>query len=388
MKNNKFDVTLSVWNEFHSIEQCMGFARAGLRTYWIGNRQRPQCVSGGHRDYHSVAWLYAARYLHREFCRQVSMTAFDLFAGAHPIPSPVLWAFSPMNTRLIKKAKRQSKVVVLDVAIGHQRLYQKIMSEENRKLGLPFSSRLVESWVRKYEWEYAHADWICAGSRFVKKTLVDRGIPSGRIIVNHYGVDGARWRSAYEHRKASGDKMIFIYLAAITPRKGIHYLVDAWREAQLKDAELIIAGGSRDSIEQLCGALPKSITTPGRLTHDQLADLYTRADVYVLPSLLEGLARSGLEAMSAGLPLLITEETGLTDFVEHGKEGWVVPSRNVEALTAQLRWCYDHPSDVRAAGQCAFAVGQQLTFESYGDRCAEIVKTLIRGEDLQRFITD
>lgn len=379
--NFEFDVVLSVWNQFYSPEQFLGFARAGLRSFWIGNRRRPKDATAGARDYFSVAWLYAARYLPSEFCRQASMWSFDLFSGLHSIKAPLLWAFAPMNTRLIGKANRQSMPVVLDVAIGHQRLYKQIMATENRKLGLPFSEGLVESWVRKYEWEYAHANWICAGSQYVKKTLVERGIPPDIILVNHYGVDAGRWSIAHERRMSSRDRMVFVYVAGVTPRKGIHYLVDAWRNARLPDADLVLAGGTRASIESLCGSLPANIITPGRLNHEQMVDLYGRSDVYVLPSLLEGLARSGIEAMSAGLPLLITEETGLTDFAENGKEAWVVPSRNIEALSAQLKWCYDHPSEVRAAGDRAYCIGRKQTFESYGDRCAAIVKSINSGQN-------
>lgn len=377
----KYDVTLSVWNRFHSDEICDGLHRSGLKVYWIGNRSRPTNITSGHRDLFSVAWLYANRFLPSEICRQVSMTAFDWFAGLHPLNSSLLWAFAPMNTRLIAKANQQKIPVVLDVAIGHQRYYLKVMEEESRRLHLPFPKKLIEYWVRKYEWEYGHADWLSVGSNYVKKSLIKHGIQDDKILVNPYGIDSSRWRVCHEHRVLSENRMKFVYVAGISPRKGIHFLVEAWKKAKLKNSELVIVGGCRESIVKLCGMLPESISTPGRFTHDQLQELYKTADVYVLPSLLEGLARSGIEAMAAGLPLIITEETGLTDFVDPGKQGWVVPAKNVEALTDQLRWCHKHPEKVKEAGDAAFTIGQRQRFEDYGERCARICKAIMNDQD-------
>jgi len=386
----RYDVTLSVWNKFFAPEQLAGFHRAGLKTFYIGNRRPTPGYTKAHRDYLSCAWLYATRWINAEFCRQASMWCFDAFAGLHRLDSKVLWAFCPMNTRLIKQAKRKNIPVVLDIAIGHQRLYQQIMREENKKQGLPFNEKLIEYWVRKYEWEYQNADWLTVGSGFVKKTLAERGIPEERIIVNNYGVDGAHWGACHAKRKELQTQtgnlpakrpMRFAYIAGITSRKGLHYLVEAWRKAEMKNAELVIGGGSREAVVKLCGALPESVISAGKLTHGQLRELYSTVDVYVLPSMLEGLARSGVEAMAAGLPLLVTEESGLTDFCQHGKQGWVVPSRDVDALVERLRWCEEHPEDVARAGDEAFEIGKRQTFEAYGDRCAKIVIALRDGKD-------
>lgn len=132
---------------------------------------------------------------------------------------------------------------------------------------------------------------------------------------------------------------------------------------------------------RVCGGLPSHVRFFGRVNHDKLAELYSKASVYVLPSLLEGLARSGLEAMSAGLPIIATKATGLTDFITDGIEGWIVPARDVDAIANRLRWCVEHPEAVREAGEAAFQRMQGNDFNSYGDRCAAFAKAVLDGRN-------
>ena len=127
----------------------------------------------------------------------------------------------------------------------------------------------------------------------------------------------------------------------------------------------------------ICSGLPDNVRFFGRVEHDRLVALYSKASVYVLPSLLEGLARTGLEAMAAGLPVIVTRETGLTDFVSDGINGWIVPSRDSDALATRFRWCIDHPTSVYEAGEAAFRRMSGCDLDSYGNRCSEIARAII-----------
>lgn len=374
------DITLSVWNKFHSEEIVEGLVQAGLSVCWYGTSKKPRLIKQGARDYFSGGLLFPLSWFKHEVFRQWSMSAFDFFAGLHTLNSKLLWAFAPMNTRLIKQAIKKQIPVVLDVAIGHQREYQRIFLEEARVKPSGFHKRLIESWVKKYEWEYEHATWICAGSTYVRDTLVHHGVDAGKILVNHYGVDGTRWHASYQNRKPTGT-MVFAYVAGITPRKGIHYLIDAWRRILPDNGELWIAGGSLEKVVEVCGELPPSVKVWGRLSHSQMQEFYSSVNVYVLPTLLEGLARSGIEAMSAGLPLVTTVESGLTDIMVDGETGWVVQVKDVDSLCKRISWCLNHPEEVSRAGERALAAARSMTFEVYGQRCAAIARKILADEN-------
>src|SRR6202030_2558360 len=78
------------------------------------------------------------------------------------------------------------------------------------------------------------------------------------------------------------------------------------------------------SVVQLVGAVPRS----------EILAHYAWADVFLLPSICEGSATATYEALAAGLPVVCTPNTG--SVVRHGREGFVVPVRDVEALVAAL----------------------------------------------------
>jgi glycosyltransferase involved in cell wall biosynthesis len=75
------------------------------------------------------------------------------------------------------------------------------------------------------------------------------------------------------------------------------------------------------------------------LPHSQLAERLRSADIFILPSLEEGLVRTALEAMACGLPVVLTPHTGANDLVEPGVNGEVVPIRDPQAIAdAVLKW--------------------------------------------------
>src|SRR5436309_15509081 len=83
--------------------------------------------------------------------------------------------------------------------------------------------------------------------------------------------------------------------------------------------------------------LPIDWTPP--LPHAQLAERLRSADVFVLPSLEEGLVRTALEAMACGLQVVLTPNTGANDFVLPGINGQVVPIRDGKAITEAILKC-------------------------------------------------
>ena len=381
-RGESYDVLLSVWNVFHSREQRQAFIRNGLSVHWVGNHYPPQKGEVTKRSFGWIPFLVfmSAFFLKmRTFGVYGSMWLFNLYSGSRRLNAKLVWAYVELNPWLLKRAKKRGIPIVLDNPIAHMDDYY-ALKPEFEACGIPWPDWWIRRWVAAAKREYALADWFNVGSSFVKKSLVARGIPPNRVFVIPYGVDAARWRTCHDSR-APQTPFAFVYTASVDPRKGIQYLLRAWKSADLYDAELWICGGTESSMDwnRVCGALPAHVRFFGRVKHEKLEEFYAKASVYVLPSLLEGLARSGLEAMSAGLPVIVTRETGLTDFVTDGVEGWIVPARDADALADRLRWCVAHPDDVREAGEEAFRRMQGRDFSNYGDRCAACAKAIIEG---------
>jgi glycosyltransferase involved in cell wall biosynthesis len=156
-----------------------------------------------------------------------------------------------------------------------------------------------------------------------------------------YPVDLSCFTPATEVRPKARPLTI-ISTGAVSLRKGAPYLLEAFRIVHRKhpSARLLLTALVQDSaapIVRKYADLPID-WSPG-LPHRQLAERLRSADIFVLPSLEEGLVRTALEAMACGLPVVLTPNSGANDFVTSGQSGEVVPIRDAAAIAeAIFKW--------------------------------------------------
>jgi glycosyltransferase involved in cell wall biosynthesis len=209
----------------------------------------------------------------------------------------------------------------------------------------------------------------------VETTFLDAGASADKLIVNPFGVDTSFW--AVNRGAPISRPFRVIYAASLILRKGIAYLLEAWKQAELRDAQLLLAGSIGDEARPFLKALPDNVVLLGFMEHGRLRETYGDCDLYVLPSLEEGMARSALEAMAAGLPLVVTRETGMTDIMMDGEDGFVVPAMDVDALVHVLRSAADDRGRLPAMGRSAQIRVSRFSWKAYGQRCGDVLKGLI-----------
>ena len=142
----------------------------------------------------------------------------------------------------------------------------------------------------------------------------------------------------------------FLFLGRLVPEKGIHYLLEAYREVNT-GKKLVIAGGVSDSGEYADELLAQTkgddrVVFTGFVQGQCLAELYSNAYLYVLPSDVEGMPLSLLEAMSYGNCCVVSDIPECTEVVED--KTVVFPRGNVAALTAALQNLCNSPARVDA----------------------------------------
>jgi colanic acid/amylovoran biosynthesis glycosyltransferase len=106
------------------------------------------------------------------------------------------------------------------------------------------------------------------------------------------------------------------------------------------------AGPDRARIEAeiaACG-LAHAVTLTGALTQDQVRERFAQADIFVLPSLAEGIPVVLMEAMSCGVPCVSTPVNGIPELVLHGQTGLLATPGDVASLAARLRQLIDQPA--------------------------------------------
>lgn len=192
-----------------------------------------------------------------------------------------------------------------------------------------------------------HADQIIVLSRGVQQYFMDTYgretvfIPNGvnrpekveaKLITEQYGLK-------------TNDYVL--YLGRIVPEKGLRYLIHAWNRIHT-DKKLVIAGGSSDTdafLEELRKEAGDNVIFTGFIQGRMLAELYSNAYIYTLPSDLEGMPLSLLEAMSFGNCCLTSDITECTDVVGDHAESF--RKSDVDDLSFHLQKLLDNPDLVK-----------------------------------------
>jgi glycosyltransferase involved in cell wall biosynthesis len=169
-------------------------------------------------------------------------------------------------------------------------------------------------------------------------------------------------------------------LARLEPEKGIAVLLEA--AALLPDLDVVIAGTG-----SIHGALAASAARLGVTDRVHFlghrtdpAALLARADLFVLPSLVEGFPLSVLEAMAAGVPVVATDIGGTREAVAHEQTGLLVPARDPVALAAAMRRVMDQPEE--AAGRASLArdrVRSEFSAAAVAGRVMNVYESVLRS---------
>lgn len=186
---------------------------------------------------------------------------------------------------------------------------------------------------------------VVANSQGLKE-LAQKSSPKQPIDIIYNGVDTDEFRPAnFEDRVSiikSDSPFKILCISRLTPRKGINYLLDAFKKVRAKYPKVkLIIGGEGDAEEALKEQAEKlgiknQVNFLGRIPHEKVSHIYASADVFVLPSLNEGMSNTILEAIASGLPIIATDTGGTRELVEDGKNGFVIPLRSSEVIAEKL----------------------------------------------------
>jgi starch synthase len=232
--------------------------------------------------------------------------------------------------------RRKGGINIVDVLNSHVLVQEEIMAEEHKRLGLPwrpFHSREVKRRVAEIE----EADYVMLPSKFVARSFISRGIPSKRLLHVPYPLQKIAGASASKSNHSKDDDIFrVLYVGTISVRKGLRYLIEAFRHLKHPKKELWIVGpvASPSGLENM--SMPEGVKFFGPLKGDALQEVYMRATVFCLPSIEDGFGLVLNEALSYGLPVIATENTGIEDLLVDGKGGMIVPIRDSKAISDYL----------------------------------------------------
>lgn len=276
----------------------------------------------------------------------------------------------------ILKAKQAGMKVIVDHSIAHPAYMDKYLAKEynrnHEKFNLGMSSPLFQYTIKDAEM----ADCLLVNSNFVKNTFVEFGYSEKKIRIAYLGVrnDFIGLKTSYNYV----GKVQLLFTGGFGFRKGGEYLLQALQilEKEKFPFEMKIVGDYTEAKSLLRKYPVKSIQLVGFVPQDDLKDFLKLADIYVFPSLCEGCASSGMEALAAGLPIIATEESGFP--IVHDKDGIIIPSKNTQSIADAIKLLANDEEKRTSLGKNAVhKIQQNYTWEQYAVQLQGIYKELL-----------
>jgi glycosyltransferase involved in cell wall biosynthesis len=239
--------------------------------------------------------------------------------------------------RTIRKARAAGSVVIGEAVNTHPENLHSITLAEEEACGLRVSGdKSLPVPLEKLKTEVSLCDWLLVPSPCVRDTFTVRGFPAERIILIPFGANTEIFRPPVSPAARREGPLRVLCVAQVAPRKGIHYLLDAWRKAGFSQqtATLRIVGRIPKEMYFLTQTDIPGVVFVGTLPRHEVAREMAQASVFVLPTTEEGFAVSILEAMSAGCAVVTTPESGAEAVITDDQNGLIVAARNPAAMAA------------------------------------------------------
>ena len=274
----------------------------------------------------------------------------------------------------IRKAKKAGSVLILEGANSHILNASNLLGYENKKYGIsdPYYKYKLKSVLKTYKLY----DYVICPSDFVYNSFLDNGFSKDKLILIPYGVDLEKFPVGGVRKDS---KFRAIFAGSLQLRKGIQYMLQAWEELKLKNAELMVLGRVWPDTAKIVDKY-KNNSSINFIGFDPDASVHMRdSDIFVFPTIEEGSALVTYEAMASGLPMVTTFNSGTV--ARDGKEGFIVPIRDVGAFKEKIKFLYNNPEIRKKMGVAARKRIERFSWDSSGEMLIEKYREILgKGE--------
>lgn len=242
-------------------------------------------------------------------------------------------------------------------------------SNERQEIG----KDLLGSTFRDYPYavdELLLLDYAIAASDFTVKCLQDCGIQISRIFKAPYG-----FSQIAKTATDSNEKITFAFCGRLTRAKGIHRLLNAFSMMDHEKCHLLLIG-KYDDRDPVIKSAASFCTLTGPLPHQEAIERLGSADVFVFPSITDGMSLACMEAMSLGLPVIVTSSTGASQFIENGVNGYVVDPSDERSLFNSMERFSDNPALISEMGKQSLRIAKSFGWDRYYSCVGEMLESI------------
>lgn len=233
--------------------------------------------------------------------------------------------------------------------------------------------------------------FVCVNEEIAAE-LEGAGVPPACLRLIPNGVDTARFapapeaeRAALRERLGFAGRVVALYAGRLEPVKGIEDLLEMWERLAARHSDALLAlvgdGVLRGRVEDASRRLPGLRLYPAT---ERVEELYRAADLFVLPSVREGLSNALLEAMACGLPAVARDLPGNAAAVRHGADGLL--ARDAPAIERSLASLLADGGERRRLGEeAARGVRRRFSIDAVADAHLDLYRALA-GRNRRRHI--
>jgi alpha-maltose-1-phosphate synthase len=295
----------------------------------------------------------------------------------------IFWGFQGSCLESLKAARQAGAIAIAEFATAHVTSAIEILSHEaewHPEWAATISNFHFPDWYReRLEQEPVAADYCIVASAFSRRSLERIGIDSDKIKTLPLGVDLRDFRFV---PRANSGRFRILFVGGIGQRKGIKYLLEAYKKIRGPGIELILAGPMGAS-ERPLAQYRGMFQYVGRLDQKAVVEEMHKAHVLVLPSVFEGFGLVIPEAMATGMPVIASTHSIGPEIIREGREGFVLEPDDVDGLATKIEWMATNREVVCSMGRDAAERAKEMSWEAHAERTREIFRELCTDKRVQ-----
>jgi len=304
--------------------------------------------------------LYAEKKFDLFVAKKIKKLNFNVFIG---------YEKSCLNS--FKQAKSLQAITVLDLAQVH---YKYIGYLRGR---YPMFKSIQEDHIYNKaasikQSEYDLMDHVITLSTFARDTMINYGIEEKKVHVVNLGFDPKSFSPKASYNLVKTKPLKLLFAGTLSKRKGVHLLFKAIN--LLDNVELTLVGPISDA-QEILDANKGKFTHYPFMHHEELADKFREADLFLFPSYLDSWAMVVLECMACGTPVIVTENTGSKDAVLQGG-GKVIPVDDLDAITTSVKAYQKNRNLLQEDGVKAYNTAQNYTWANYYKQLNTLIENI------------
>ena len=360
-------INIASTHRFHLLDLAREMSRQGHDVAFYSFVPEKRCASFGlpKRCCHSFTWFIVPfLVLDRLFPNSHRIIkywnlAMDYYMSLFMRPCDVYIALGSVYLKSLESAKaKYGAKVILEWGSKHiveqLKMFGKLETYSKYCLNRELS-------------QYAIADYISISTDHVRESFVKNGIDDRKLFVNPYGVS----LSQFHPTTLSGDYDL-IYVGGWRTEKGSNYLVEVCRKYGYR---LIHVG----AIVNMAFPEDELFTHIDAVDQKELVKYYSKARVFVIPSLSEGLAMVQAQAIACGLPVVCSKNSGgrdLKDYVKSPEYIIEMKDYSIETLHACIEQALLLASMQKGERNYAGNISGNLSWEAYGKRYCKFLDSM------------